>query len=81
MNSSEKLLREITEYANQDLKRDIEKHKNADLVYIRRMDDVSGFYLDVNDTGYTYSDQKERNNDFYILVLLEGFKNLTHNGF
>lgn len=62
-----------TQFHNQDLKRDIEKHKNADQVEItsESSKDENGmpiFYLDVNCDTYIYFDEVEMATDERLLT-------------
>ncbi len=55
-------------FNNNDLQRDTEKHLRADEIIIRKWeDDIQGetqYSLSVNDDGYFYYNESERDNDY-----------------
>ena len=52
-------------FNNLNLQTDVEKHLSTDEVKISKQDESNNiFQLDINDSGYTYSNQKERDFDY-----------------
>ena len=54
-------------FKNSDLKFEIEKHLRADQISLKRTRGMDNFILDINDTGYSYINRSDRDQDFAIM--------------
>ena len=68
-------------FFNSDLRNDVEKHKRADEVDISKSENFLGeekdWFIDVNDSGYIYSNEQERDSDYELITdLFPNFINM-----